>query len=56
MTDTEVRLLAEKHWDWLEPLLEFPLTREKARYIYLTVAVHFAKHERECLKQLGGKG
>jgi len=47
MTDEEVRASATKHFDWLDPLLEYPLPREKVKYLYITVAVHFAKHERE---------
>lgn len=47
MTDQEIKELAERHWDWLVPLLDFPLSKEKVKYLYITSGVHFAKHERE---------
>ena len=47
MTDEQIKELAKKHWDWLSPLLDFPMSKERAEYLYITSAVHFAKHERE---------
>lgn len=39
--------LAEGHWAWLEPLLEFPLSKDKAEYLYITAMIHGYKHRRE---------
>jgi len=47
MTDEQIKELAKKHWDWLSPLLDFPMSKERAEYLYITSAIHFAKHERE---------
>jgi len=47
MKDEQIKELAKKHWDWLYPLLDFPMSKERVEYLYITVAIHFAKHERE---------
>jgi hypothetical protein len=35
---------AEAHWRFLEPLLEFPLSKEKAKHLYVEAMVHGFKH------------
>jgi len=39
--------LATEHWLWLEPLLEFPLSKDRVEYLFITVWEHAVKHYRE---------
>ena len=47
----KIKELAEKHWEWLEPVLKLLGVRERTleimKYLYVTAFVHGYKHKVE---------
>lgn len=49
-TKEQIQQLAEKHWEWLEPILMphfTPMEIATMEYLYITAMVHGIKHGQE---------
>lgn len=48
MTEKDVfRAEAEKHWQFIEPLLESNVPLEKVKYLYIEAMIHGHKHAKQ---------